>query len=146
MLVNEIISWDAKARQNFTYQADPPGEDTWRSHAADVLSGKPWSDDCDGLAETVLDLCIRAGLPITCAFRLVVRASSDGSGHMVGCIFDVVGSIWIVGDTFVPFPYPAAQMRHTPDIYNRLSEQAWRAGAPWKLIAPTQPGEPHGRS
>lgn len=146
MLANEIIGWDARARAQFTYQADPQGEDTWRSHFADVIANRPWSDDCDGLAETVLDLCVRAGLPVSCAFRLVVEASSDGSGHMVGCVIDVVGNMWIVGDTFVPHPYPAAAMLHKPDIYNRLSEQAWRGGAPWKLVVPSQAGGPNGQN
>lgn len=143
MLIDEIITWDRRARAQWTYISDPADKDIWRSHADDVLANRPWGDDCDGLAETVLDLCCRAGLARACAYRLVVKASSDGSGHMVGCVIDVVGRMWIVGDTFVPNPYPAEAMRHRADIYNRLSEQAWRGGAPWQLV-PNHTGEPFG--
>lgn len=128
----DIFRWDARARAGFTYQEDPLAFDNWRTHALDVLNGKPWADDCDGLAMTVLDLCIRDGLPMEDAFRLAVRAASDGSGHMVGCVYDDDLNIWIVGDTFEA-PYMADFMRHKPNIYNRMSEQEWRAGVPWRL-------------
>lgn len=136
----EIKHWDDAARKNFAYLADGP-KDLWRSHADDVLANKSWQDDCDGLAMTVLDLCVRAGLPMEDAFRLAVYASSDGSGHMAGGIYDDELSIWVVGDTFKA-AYPAAWMLHKPNVYNRLSERRidpitgkdisqWRGGAPW---------------
>lgn len=128
----DIARWDARTRRSFSYVADKDG-DTWRSHAAEVLADEPWADDCDGLAETCLDLCCRTGLKTEDAYRLAVFASSDGSGHMVGCAKDDDGQLWIVGDTFSDKPYLASHMRHRPNVYNRLAEDIWREGAPWRL-------------
>jgi predicted transglutaminase-like cysteine proteinase len=133
MLLVEVERWDGRARWNFTYEADG-AIDNWLSHADEVLRDVPWKDDCDGLASTVIDLCCRAGLKEENAFRLAVFASSDGSGHMVGCVITDDGRIWIVGDTFVNEPYLAQNMRHKPHIYRRLSESVWREGALWKLV------------
>lgn len=127
----EIQKHDQEARRGFTYKAD--GKiDEWLSHADDVKTGKPYQDDCDGLASTAVDLCCRAGLPEDRAFRLAVAASSDGSGHMVAAVMDDAGHFWVIGDTFRS-AYAAERMLHKPIEYRRLSESAWREGAPWSV-------------
>lgn len=136
MQIIEINKWDALARAGFTYQADgaaTPEANRWRSYADDAIAGRPWAGNCDALGSTVLDLCTRAGIPLQDAYRLCVYASSDGSGHFVGCCSDQIGKMWIVGDTFRDAPYPVVEMHHKPDIYNRLSEQVWRKGVPWTM-------------
>lgn len=133
MLLSELSHWQAVALQGFSYLADPVGKDTWRSHAIEALAGTPWHDDCDGLAETVLDLCFQHGCALSDGYRLVVAASSDGSGHMVACINTSDVGLMICGDTFNPLPYYAEMIRHKPNVYNRLSEQSWRKGFPWTL-------------
>jgi hypothetical protein len=141
MRLTELTNWDALARAHFTYQADG-AIDEWLSHADEALAGKPWFDDCDGLASTYLDLCTRAGLPLQDAYQMAVIAP-NGQGHMVACTKASEGRLWIGGDTFAPI-YAAERMRHKPQIYHRLSEftidpvskqikQTWRKGAPWIL-------------
>lgn len=143
MLVDEFASWDAKTRDNFSYQPDPSDRDTWRSHYDDVMKGRPWCGDCDDLAETVMDILCRRGLPLENAYRLVLQASDGSGGHMAGAVVDIFKTIWIIGDTYVNRPYRAEKLLHTPVKYNRLSEfkvvgenkieSTWRAGAPWTL-------------
>lgn len=132
MRATEIFHWEQEARGEFSYTPDQ-GPDVWLSHADDVLAAHPWEDDCDGLASTVLDLCNRAGLDKSDAYRLRVYASNGSGGHMVGAVKDTANQFWIVGDTFAVAPYPAEQLQHRPIDYNRLSETPWRGGLPWAL-------------
>src|ERR1700744_2773085 len=99
MRATEIFHWEQEARAEFSYTPDA-GPDVWLSHADDVLAARPWEDDCDGLASTVLDLCNRAGLDKSDAYRLRVYASNGSGGHMVGAVKDTANQFWIVGDTF----------------------------------------------
>lgn len=138
MRADEIRAWDLKARAKYSYLADPPGEDTWRSHADDVLAGKDWSGDCDDLASTVLDLLGRAGEPLSNLYRVIVAANASAEpNHMIGAVADERGAVWVVGDTFGSEPYPAEDCPHRPVRYQRMSEvmpdNTWREGAPWAV-------------
>ena len=135
MTEEELKHWDARAREKFTYREDQ-GVDTWRSHAAEVLAGTPWSGDCDDLTATVNDLLSRAGCPLDQLYRLLVSTTrTETVDHTVACAVDDHGGFWVLGDTFRP-AYPAAGMPHRGITYNRLSEAApkviWRDGTPWK--------------
>lgn len=135
---------EAKARAGYSYQLDG-ATDVWLSHADEVLRGSLWADDCDGLAETILDLIARAGCPLNRLYRLAVIAP-NGEGHMTGAGVDDAGRVWILGDTFATGPYRAENVRHTAKIYNRLDETwgrdpvtgkpiaKWRKGFPWQLV------------
>lgn len=131
----DVAAQETLARAQFTYVPDP-GPDLWVDHSDDVLAGRAWQDDCDGLGETVVSLCVLAGLPKVNAFRLFVF-DVNGAGHFVGCVQCDNQSWWVVGDTWADAPYPAAQMPHKPKDYNRMSEAGpgggpiWRSGVPW---------------
>jgi hypothetical protein len=142
--MNLFDECEADARRGYSYQRD--GEtDIWLSHYDDVVADRLWSDDCDGLAETVLDLIARRGYPLSLLYRLAVFAP-NGEGHMAGAGVDDAGRVWILGDTFGTGPYRAENVRHTPKIYNRLDEtwgrdpktgkpiSKWRKGFPWQLV------------
>lgn len=131
-----IKSWDEQARRNFTYVSDGVF-DTWRSHKADVLAGRPWEGDCDDLCSTTLDLMTSDGLLLELTWRLFVSSAYDGQvDHMVGAVRDAEGGFWVVGDTFQP-AYSALTKLHQIIEYQRMDE--WhpdgspviRAGAPW---------------
>lgn len=132
MDTRDIRAADLSARAKFTYLPDPPGRDTWRSHADDVLAGRPWQGDCDDLASTVLDLMFREGELLANLYRL--RVSSQGTetvDHMIACTWDYRGTAWIVGDTFGE-AYPAKVCRHRALSYQSLDDlSTWREGAPW---------------
>lgn len=134
MNADRIAYWNAQARANWTYLADD-GPDQWRDHSDDVLAGRAWADDCDGLAMTTVALCARDGAAPADCFRLVVEASDGSGGHMVGSMKDDAGNWWVVGDTFFPRPYPAGQMQHTPKDYNCMAniwpKPVWDTGVPW---------------
>jgi hypothetical protein len=131
MLADEARHWDSLARRVFIYTPDG-AIDEWRSHAYEALNGQTIRDDCDGLASTVVHLCFKAGANLTDLYRLAVFASSDRSGHMVGCINTSDAGLLIIGDTFRS-PYPAARMLHKPNIYRRLTSPDWQGGVPWIL-------------
>lgn len=137
MNIADVQTWEAKARANFIYVPDPV-PDMWTDHSDDVLAGQPWQDDCDGLGETVVSLCVLAGLPRESAYRLVVK-DVNGQGHFVGAVQPDDAPMHIVGDTWANAAYPATQMQHTPVDYNRMSEAGpgggpvWRAGVPWLM-------------
>lgn len=127
-----IRAWDVKARAGFNYQPDPPDDDTWRSHAPEVLDGMAWADDCDGLTSTVLDLLSRFGVPLSGLYRLIC-STKDGKtpDHMIGCVWDDVGACWVVGDTFGAC-YPARDCPHVVLEYASLDAPDTRhQGAPW---------------
>lgn len=131
MLVDEA---DALARKGFTYLADPPGRDTWRSHYDDALAGHPWEDDCDGLGSTTLDLLGRHfGMDLGDLYAMEVSSAKNGmADHYVGCARED-GRFYIVGDTYFPAAYRAEGMLHQPIRYRCLSEppELWRQGAPF---------------
>lgn len=136
MNAERIAYWDAKAREGYTYVSDG-AVDVWRDHSADVLAGQAWQDDCDGLAETVIALCVLDGAALKDCFRLVVMASDGSGGHMVGAMRDDAKDWEVVGDTFFPGTYTAGSMQHTPKDYNCVAEAGpgrlpiWRTGVPW---------------
>lgn len=132
MDAERIRAVDLSARARFVYTPDPADRDTWRSHADDVLAGRVWEDDCDGLASTVLDLLARAGVALPALYRLVVDSSGCGrADHMIACAWDAAGACWIIGDTFGE-AYPAKDCRHRPLQYQRMDDAiTWRDGAPW---------------
>jgi hypothetical protein len=146
MLIEQIQHWERIARQGFSYVADnarTTDEDKWFSRGDEAVAGKPWTGDCANLASTVLDLCGRAGMPLSVRYFLVVIAQGTQEGHAVGCVSDDTGKLLIVGDTFADAPYPAAEMKHMPVDYHRLSEAEmidgrpvfkWRAGIPWEVV------------
>lgn len=136
MLAAEVRYWDLLARRVFIYTPDG-NIDEWRSHADEALRGETIRDDCDGLASTVVDLCFRAGCPEDMLNRLAVKASSDGSGHMVAGIETEDAGFIIAGDTFRA-PYPAAEIRHKPIMYRKLSEPVWRDGFPFTILSAPQ--------
>lgn len=132
----QIYRLDGMARERFTYEGDG-AFDTWRSHAKEALSNRPWRGDCDDLATTALDLMGRAGLPLERRFMIAVDAErSGGIDHLVACAIDDKGRFWIVGDTAGP-AYGARGMPHRAVKYHRLDEigedrkRVWREGAPW---------------
>lgn len=132
----QIRDVDLRARAKFSYLADPPGYDNWRSHAADVEAGRAWQGDCDDLASTTLDLLGRAGLPLGQLYRLCVTSpqATNGPGvddHQIGCVWDDAGAAWIVGDTYGE-AYPAKDCPHRTVRYQSLDDIfTWRDGAPW---------------
>lgn len=131
MLADEVRHLDSLARRVFTYT--PDGKiDEWRSHSYEALNALPIYDDCDGLASTVVELCFKGGAPLKDLYRIACHASSDGSGHMVGCIETKDAGFLIIGDTFRA-PYPAAQIQHKPNIYRRLTSPDWQEGFPFTI-------------
>lgn len=134
MRASEIKHWDARARERFGYLADVG--DTWRSHADAVLRGEAWSGDCDDLASTALDLLGRAGLALDQQYRLEVDSKGGSQvNHLVACVVDDAGGLWIVGDTF-GVAYRAGGMMHAPIQYQHMSElPTVRLGAPWTAKA-----------
>lgn len=132
MLADEVRHWDSLARRVFVYT--PDGKiDEWRSHPYEALNGLPIRDDCDGLASTVVHLCFKDGAKLTDLYRIACFASSDGSGHMVGCIETSDEGFLIIGDTFRS-PYKAAQIKHKPNIYRRLTSPDWQEGFPFEIV------------
>lgn len=130
MDADAILAADRRARAHFTYVPDPPGRDTWRSHAADVDG--PWSGDCDDLTSTALHLLADAGAPLDRLYRLEVSTTRNGVvNHLVGFAWDDHGGGWIVGDTRGQ-AYPAANCDYEPIEYQRLDDvETVRIGAPW---------------
>jgi len=138
MKADDIKDCEKDARKGFSYQADfaqTPSQNHWRSRYSDAADGKEWAGNCSDLASTVLDWLCRKGLPLANGYFLAVFDYQSHGGHAVGCAVDDDGRMWIVGDTFALAPYAAEYMRHTPDIYHRLSEPvtAWRKGVPWTI-------------
>jgi hypothetical protein len=139
-----IITWDAEARTRWTYKADPVDYDNWRSHAFDVIAGRAWEDDCDGLAFTVLDLVgdsrSPTGAPMTDRYMVIVASDPSKSralDHMIGAVIDDAGGMWIVGDTAGP-AYRAEECTYGPGLYWRLSDRnpdtgkpQYHGGFPW---------------
>lgn len=129
---DKLVKWDHAARERFTYVTDDVQfgvTDDWRSHADDVLAGKHWKDDCDGLASTVLDLLARDGYDPSLMYRAVVDSTGKGDkiDHFVGIVSD--GSeLFVVGDTFGPV-YPIKEMRHKLVAVSRVSE-----GIHWQRV------------
>lgn len=123
---------DRMARAGFTYTPDD-GPDRWRSHYDDVLAGRDYEDDCDGLGSTFLDLLHRHfGMALEDLYQLVVDSKGKGPDHFVGCAYSD-NDFHIGGDTFYPAVYRASVMQHKPVKYRRLSEppDLWREGAPF---------------
>jgi hypothetical protein len=112
--IQKLVKWDSAAREHYTYEYDKiqykKAED-WRSHADEVLAGKKWKDDCDGLAMTVIDLLCRDNYDPELLYRAMVDSTGGKNiDHFIGIASD--GSRWfVVGDTFGP-AYPIAQMKH----------------------------------
>lgn len=138
MNADQIMALDAQARQGWTYLADPVNDDNWRSHADDVLAGRPWQGDCDDLASTVLDLAGRQGVPLASRYRLEV-VSPGGvppCDHMIAAMVDDAGQFYTVGDTF-GVAAPASACPHTAYRYQRMDDwdsagqPVFRAGFPW---------------
>lgn len=136
MNITDITKADKDARSRYTYKADPANDDNWRSHADEVLHHVAWEGDCDDLASTVLDLLDRAGMKLEDQYRLIVWATGH-VGHMVACVFDDDGTPWIVGDTYVAYPYTAVNMPHIPNLYQKMTEvvpdDIWHKNVPWTL-------------
>lgn len=132
MDAERIRRLDLQCRARFTYLADPPAADTWRSHLDDVRAGRPWQGDCDDLASTVLDALAEAGVPLSNLYRLEVGAAGGAvMNHLIGCTWDDAGVCWIIGDTFGE-SYPATACRHRPFSYQRMDDVVTvREGAPW---------------
>ena len=137
MLAEAIRRADNEARESWTYLADPPGHDTWVSHAEEAAAKTDWADDCDGLTITALQLCHAA--PLAQRYILLVRtteATTPAPDHMVGAAMDDQGVLWIVGDTVGP-AYRCEACAYSPGYYWRLDERGpdekpvWREGFPW---------------
>lgn len=131
---------DLQCRTKFIYRADPEGQNTWRSHLAEVRAGRTWYGNCDDLCSTVLDSIATAGAALDAIYRIEVGADGAAApNHLIGCIWDDGGVCWIVGDTFGE-AYPAGECRHRPFSYQRMDEiDIVRDGAPWGV--PGDPGE-----
>lgn len=121
----EIKKIDLAARQRFTYVADKPGRDQWRSFADSVLTGSPWTGDCDDLTFTTLDLLHRAGHDPAAFLRLMVSTTgTDRVDHMIGAAEDADGQTWIVGDTFGR-AYKWPDLRHKVLLVSPGTDRAW---------------------
>lgn len=132
LAADQVRHLDSLARRVFIYT--PDGKiDEWRSHSYEALNGLTIRDDCDGLASTVVELCFKSGARLSELYRLAVFASSDGSGHMVGCVETSDEGFLIVGDTFRS-PYSATQIQHKPNIYRRLTSPDWQEGFPFEIV------------
>lgn len=131
-----VRHFDALARSRWSYKADPPGNDNWRSHADDVLAGRHWEGDCDDLASTALDLMMRGvpGIPQDKLFRMCVKTRQCPAGvpfdHMVaGCLVRP-GALVLFGDTFGD-PQFYAHSTHRVIRYASVAEGVvWRNGHP----------------
>lgn len=129
-----IQSIDKVARTKFTYKADPPTWDTWRSHAEDVFAKRNWTGDCDDLASTVLDLLGQAGMPLTSRYRCMVDSQGGHKiDHMIAVVLDDQNHFWFVGDTNgeatreVPSSYTFIEYARLDQINQR------RKGAPFHV-------------
>lgn len=130
-LQEKLIYWDATARKKYTYVTDAEQygvEDQWTSHADTVLAGKPWKDDCDGLASTVLDLLARDGYAPDLMYRAMV-SSTGGKvvDHMIGICSDST-TLYVVGDTFGP-TYSLKKIQHRIIAVSRVSD-----GIKWSKV------------
>lgn len=126
---DKLVKWDAAARKKFTGVDDKVQykvTDDWRSHAAEVLAGLPWQDDCDGLAETTIDLLIRDGYPPEYIYRVMVASDlhhKDTVDHFVSVVFD--GYKWyVIGDTLEPM-YQFKEMQWIPLFYSKVPDGAF---------------------
>jgi hypothetical protein len=124
-----VRSVESLARANYTYKHDPENNDNWYSYHEYVERGDSWSDDCDSLTSTVVNLLIKRGLPLDKAWFAHVDSNHDGiMDHMIGFIELPDGSMWVVGDTFGPC-YRAENMRHHLKKFCKLTNiQSWYAG------------------
>jgi hypothetical protein len=135
LTAKEMHAIDVAARKNYTYKHDPEGRDNWRSYHKEVAAGKAWSDDCDSLASTVVNLLILRGLPMErCWFAHVDSTRGGKVDHMVAFAEANDGSMWVVGDTFGP-TYPARNMKHTLIQFCRVSNiEGWYRGNDYRQL------------
>lgn len=125
MSYDKLVKWDSAARKKFTYVTDKEQYnevDQWTSHADEVLAGKAWKDDCDGLTATVLDLLARDGYDPSLMYRAMVASPQSGGeiDHMIGICSDGT-TLYVVGDTFGPI-YKIKQTQHKIIAVSRVSE------------------------
>ena len=67
--------------EQYTYVSDQfqfGVQEDWRDHSAKILSGKPWQDDCDGFAMTVLMMMALEGFPDDKCGLAVVTVRDQG--------------------------------------------------------------------
>lgn len=125
---------DRLARSGFTYVADPPGRDTWVSHAAVVRAGQAWRGDCDDLGATALELAVEMGADPARLYRALVASPDCPPGvafdHYVA-LAEVEGGVWwVFGDTYQR-PIPLDHSGHRVHAAARVSDglDGWRRWA-----------------
>ena len=124
-VIDHLTAIEERVKSVFTYAAE--AKDKWRTSAEKVLNGEKFSDDCDGLAYTCLDLASAAGVDPHRLIRMIVASpnSKDGkSDHMIGGYEDDKGNIWVLGDTFGP-PRTLDSSGHKLNKYARIDTRKW---------------------
>jgi hypothetical protein len=124
-LDEKMVKWDYAARRKFTYKLDSDqykAIDDWRSHADEVLTNKSWSDDCDGLAETIVDLMIRDGYPPEMIYRVMVKSpGAKEVDHFIAIVHSPSGW-YVVGDTFSDGVYKLSSTPHTIVMVSKVTD------------------------
>lgn len=125
LTARQIAEIDLQARRGFSYVADKPGRDQWRSFADAVLAGQEWTGDCDDLTCTTLDLLHRAGADREGMTRIMVSTTGGNTvDHMIGAIQDDQRVTWIVGDTFGR-AYKWPRLEHKVLLVSPATDSAW---------------------
>lgn len=124
-LVPLIRRADAAARARFTYRHDPPGRDTWVSHADAVRAGRAWQGDCDDLGSTALELAIELGADPARLHRALVASPycppDQAFDHYVALAQAEDGDWWVFGDTYTP-ALPLAHSGHRVHASARIAD------------------------
>ena len=111
-------------RENYTYEYDSVQYnegDRWNSHAEEVLAGKKWKDDCDGLGSTVIDLLCQDNYPDNLLYRAMVSSKGDDKiDHFIGIASDG-NALYVIGDTFGPV-YSIKGIRHKIIAVSRIAD------------------------
>jgi len=109
---------ERRARLTFTIgdMHDGTVDNPWMSFADRV--DQPWTNDCTGLASTVLDMLAAEGFPKDKLFRALVRTKFRGKpDHMIG-IAEVNGRYYVVGDSLRSGVYEYGESRTWYSYYS----------------------------